>query len=446
MKAALLVLLAAGLAGGEVFADGTTAVFLGDSITHDGRWVRYVADYYATRFPERQVVLIDAGVSGDTAGGAMRRLDADVLVWKPDVVVAMLGMNDCGRDAYKSGVAADAALLAVRERHIATYGERMSALAVRIRQAGSRLILVAPSPYDDGATGAQAKLPGANAALGRCAAQLPRIAADAGAEVVDLHSPMTELGASRRAADPAFTLIGPDRVHPGSPGHLVMAWLFLTAQRAPSLVSRIHIDAARGVAEAEGAAVSGLVAAPEGISFTAQAAALPFPIAADARPALAWAPIEADLDRETLLVSGLAAGRWRLEIDGVAIATCTAAELAAGIDTARLDTPQRRQAAEVQRLNEQRRQIEQRLRAIAMVEWRILGPADGDIADPSVAMRAVERRLAEEKNAFLRRMLEEYRASRPQRDALRVQVVAMADDVRKAARPHTVRYRLVPQR
>jgi hypothetical protein len=50
------------------------------------------------------------------------------------------------------------------------------------------------------------------------------------------------------------------------------------------------------------------------------------------------------LNRETLQVSGLAGGRYSLRIDGTAVGTFTASELAAGLNLAQLNTPMARQA------------------------------------------------------------------------------------------------------
>lgn len=75
-------------------------LFLGDSITHGGRFHRYISDYYLTRFPTRTVRFVNAGVSGDSAGGAMGRLDEDVLSQKPTSVAVMFGMNDVNRGSY----------------------------------------------------------------------------------------------------------------------------------------------------------------------------------------------------------------------------------------------------------------------------------------------------------------------------------------------------------
>jgi acyl-CoA thioesterase-1 len=68
-------------------------VFLGDSITSGDGVAPDVT------FPHRLGVALgvpvwNAGVSGDTTAGALRRLDADVLAHRPRVVVVELGVND----------------------------------------------------------------------------------------------------------------------------------------------------------------------------------------------------------------------------------------------------------------------------------------------------------------------------------------------------------------
>ena len=72
---------------------GRTVVFLGDSITSGHRLSADVA------FPHRLgqalgVPVVNAGISGDTTEGGLLRLDRDVLVHRPRVVVVELGVND----------------------------------------------------------------------------------------------------------------------------------------------------------------------------------------------------------------------------------------------------------------------------------------------------------------------------------------------------------------
>ena len=182
---------------------------------------------------------------------------------------------------------------------------------------------------------------------------------------------MTAFNLERQRQDPAFTIIGPDRVHPGAPGHLMMAWLFLKAQGAPALVSSVTIDAAAGrVVASENAAVTGLEKRDGGWSFTVLEQALPFPVDAAARPLLEWVPVERELNQEIVTVRGLAPGQYELRIDGAAVGRFSAEAFAKGVNLAFNEAvPQVRQAQAVARLNEARRSTETVLRNHAAVRW-----------------------------------------------------------------------------
>ncbi len=71
---ALAAVLFAFAASAEPFKDGDTVVFLGDSITHGGRYHEFIADFYRTRYPGRHIRFVNSGIGGDSAGGAMKRV------------------------------------------------------------------------------------------------------------------------------------------------------------------------------------------------------------------------------------------------------------------------------------------------------------------------------------------------------------------------------------
>jgi acyl-CoA thioesterase-1 len=68
-------------------------VFLGDSITA-GDGVPPEVTFSHRLGVALGIAVRNAGISGDTTTGALRRLDGDVLVHRPRVVVVELGMND----------------------------------------------------------------------------------------------------------------------------------------------------------------------------------------------------------------------------------------------------------------------------------------------------------------------------------------------------------------
>jgi acyl-CoA thioesterase-1 len=115
-------------------------VFLGDSITSGHRLPSKVA------FPQRLgetlgVPVVNAGISGDTTGGGLARLDQDVLAHRPRLVVVELGVNDMfGRWPP--------------ERTIAN----LRTITQRIRAQGADVILVHISLPDAAGDGYRAQL------------------------------------------------------------------------------------------------------------------------------------------------------------------------------------------------------------------------------------------------------------------------------------------------
>jgi cephalosporin-C deacetylase-like acetyl esterase/lysophospholipase L1-like esterase len=77
-------------------------VCLGDSITGQPNLRRYlkwssVLDcMFEAACGEQAVEVVNRGIGGDTTGGALKRLQGDVLDERPDIVVVMLGGNDAG--------------------------------------------------------------------------------------------------------------------------------------------------------------------------------------------------------------------------------------------------------------------------------------------------------------------------------------------------------------
>jgi acyl-CoA thioesterase I len=101
-----------------------TIVFLGDSITHGHRLPREAA------FPHHlgqtlSVRTINAGISGDTTEGGLRRVERDVLVHQPQVVVIELGVND-----------------AFGQRPPDTTVANLRAITQRIRAEGAAVVLL----------------------------------------------------------------------------------------------------------------------------------------------------------------------------------------------------------------------------------------------------------------------------------------------------------------
>jgi lysophospholipase L1-like esterase len=206
-------------------------VFLGDSITHYGKWWPYVWCGYAAVFPENPPLFFNAGFSGDRAPGALLRLDRDVFSKHPDTVCVMFGMNDVGYSNYTAENSATDQ--ANRKTALGIYKDAMDQLLRRLSEKGLRCIVVTPSPYDQTMVNPSASpvLPGYNDGLAIAAGIARDLAQKYQCEVVDFHGPMTRINVERQAEHPSETIIGLDRIHPGDEGAKIMAKLFLDAQK-----------------------------------------------------------------------------------------------------------------------------------------------------------------------------------------------------------------------
>jgi len=322
--------------------DGDRVVFYGDSITHDGGYARLVEEYVVTRFPGWDVRFYNAGVGGDTvsggwAGDAERRLERDVIALHPTMVTVMLGMNDGGYKPYDAET-------------FSAYAGGYRAIVKKLKETVPRLTLIRSSPFDD-ITRPPAFAPGYDDVLRRYGCYVTALAASERVSTVDFRAPVNEGLAAVLATNPALARqLLPDRVHPSEAGHLVMGAALLRAWGAPTLVTRVEIDAARpAVAVAENSDVLDLEATPGRLQWKQEDRALPLPLNFDdadvALAEKAGAGLEA-LDQQVLVVGGLAAGEYDLRIDGTEVGTFGADALAAGVNLATHGTPMRWQAYE----------------------------------------------------------------------------------------------------
>ncbi len=123
---------------------------IGDSVTHGcfdlfvdekGGFVpHYMPDQcYVSRvgrklnelFPAAAVTMLNAGISGDGSQGGLKRLERDVLYFRPDLVLVNFGLNDSMNPDVEAGVAA--------------YEQNMTAIFKKILESGAEAMLVTPN-------------------------------------------------------------------------------------------------------------------------------------------------------------------------------------------------------------------------------------------------------------------------------------------------------------
>ncbi|MCK4888077.1 MAG: SGNH/GDSL hydrolase family protein [Planctomycetes bacterium] len=348
-------LLAAESTSPRQFKTGDTVCFVGDSITHGGSYHKYINLFYATRFPGVKFETYNCGISGDTSWGIQSRLDHDILTHKPTISSIMLGMNDINIWLYDTNKTTPADIAKQNER-IEKYVQNMDTLASRLKAAGSELIFIMPSIYDDTAKLKRHSCVGANDALGKCAQKVRQLAKKYNSPVVDFYNPMKTINLAQQKTNPEFTLVSGDRVHPGDVGHFVMAYEFLRAQNAPQLVSKVVIDTGMPKkVKVENTEISFIKISDETIEFKLHDRALPFPILSHEKKALGLVPFTEQLNQQILQITNLPPAKYEILIAGQVIDTVSEKQLALGINLAEnTNTPMYKQALEVAKLNQQR--------------------------------------------------------------------------------------------
>jgi lysophospholipase L1-like esterase len=205
-------------------------VFLGDSITYAGHYVDQFETFLATRWPDREIEVIDLGLPSETVSGLSEpghaggkfprpnlheRLDRVLAKSKPDLVIACYGMND---GIYEP----------LSEERFAKYREGVEKLRAKVMAAGAKIIYLTPPVFDSepikaktDTAGKPGKMyTGYDEVLTKYSEWLLSKRAD-GWRVIDLHGVMRKILDARRAAEPGFTF-AKDGVHPTEAAH----WIF----------------------------------------------------------------------------------------------------------------------------------------------------------------------------------------------------------------------------
>lgn len=364
------------------FENGDTVVFVGDSITHYGSFHRVISEYYKLHYPDYNINVLNCGVSGDTAGGALARLEEDVLAKSPNRAVVMFGMNDLGRGNYTTAEP-DENELAKRENAMQKYQDNMQSVVTKLREANITVYLMGPTPFDENVTSNSANAPGYDMALVTAGEYLKNLAEETeGCYFVDLHAPLAKANAQIQQLSKAQTIIGNDRIHPGDLGHMLMAYTFLKAQGMSNTVASLNVSAANMQINTVNASVTEQVKTRDGVFFNYKPGSLPLWNSSVYKSLESYVDITENLNKETLFVSGLENDTYIVKIDKTVLGYYTAAQLAAGINISVSEGNPNQTAAEtVSKLYEEKRAAEVKLRDRVMID--ILMEKEG--LDPSSA-------------------------------------------------------------
>jgi lysophospholipase L1-like esterase len=311
-----LFLMAAPLPAEEFFFHkGDRIVFLGDSITEQYQYSSYIELYLTTRFPDGAMSFLNAGIGGDTAGGGAHRFASHVLAENPTCVTIDFGMNDGGYAGLDPNRASN-------------FVNNTKAMLEAAKKAGARVALISPNAVE------VRSRPGLKTYLEtqqKFYAPLKDLAAEFQVPFVDQYA-VTRQVLEKIAADNATVRPFPDGVHTNGAGGLLMAHTILVGLHAPAVVSDVEIDAAAKTCKPKSCTIDDLAVNSDKVSFTRKDEALPLPVQPDWRPLLAYVKDLSDLNYYGLKVTGLASGKYTLNIDGKEVGAFTSEDLARGVN------------------------------------------------------------------------------------------------------------------
>jgi len=447
------------LAGAQTLAPfkaGDRVAFLGNSITDGGHYHSYIWLYYMTHYPNTRITCFNVGVGGDNVKQMSDRFEYEILPKKPTVMTLTWGMNDSG---YYEWFKPDAATNWAKNS-IDTAESRYMVLDAKMKKHPEiKKVLILGSPYDETTKSNKNRYyPGKSNDFEKMIDYQQETAKKNGWSYVDFNHPMTAINLEWQKTDTLFSLTPNDRIHPDYDGHLVMAYLFLKTQGlANKPVADFSVNAkTRQVTKAVNCAITNVAGANGSISFNYLANSLPYPLDTVAvgggwgkhnrqSDGTKYVPFMKEFNQEVLTVKDLKDGNYKLIMDGQAIGQWSAADLAAGINLAEQTyTPEYQQALAIMHMNEERWDIERRLRNYAYVQFDLLKAKGLLYADNKAAMDTVNK--TSKNNPFVGGNRDNYIKAQYKsvRDAWQGEMDALVNEIYAANKPREHKVTLEP--
>ncbi|TXT35654.1 MAG: hypothetical protein FD138_1269 [Planctomycetota bacterium] len=368
------------------FKPGDRILFLGDSITEQYQYSSDIELYLTTRFPKWNCFFLNAGISGDTAGGGAGRFASHVLAEKPTAITINFGMNDGGYGAFNPA----------GQANFAANTEKMLLAA---KEAGVRVALCSPNAVD---RRVQERFKLYLETQKQFYEPLAGLAAKHGARFADQYA-ITRSELERMEKDEAKAVIPfGDGFHTSPNGGMMMAHAILTALKAPALVSDASLDVATKATKTQACEVSNATLAVDEVEFDRLDECLPLPIQKDWVTLLPYVNHLKDLNWYGLKVTGLADGHYKLSIDGTEIGNYkySSKQLAEGVNIGNVPSgPVHAQAQKVfDAINAKNAIVHQRFRGVVMFnapDWLADVVAERKPAELNKRMDQIKAKQAE---------------------------------------------------
>ena len=214
--------------------DNTTILFLGDSITQAGvrpnGYVTLFKKQLAEHYPDKNIKVIGAGISGNRVPNLQKRLNKDVLSKKPDLVFIYIGINDVWHSQSGRGTSP------------ADFESGLKEIIGKIQAQDGKVILCTPSMIGEKTDGTNPLDP----MLEEFSAISRRITKETGVQLLDLRNHFVDHLKENNPKNLAKNILTSDGVHLNPAGNQFVAKQMLaglkthvTHSHAPSVIKHI---------------------------------------------------------------------------------------------------------------------------------------------------------------------------------------------------------------
>lgn len=297
--------------------DGDRVVFLGSALIEREQTYGYLETLLATRYADKNITFRNLGWAGDSvwcwarignpasARDGFKTLTAHIAELKPTIVFVCYGMSE----SFEG------------ESGLPGFLKQYETVLDMLVQNGARLVMLTPNRHEN--LGAPLPDPAEhNKNLQLYNAELKKIADKRGVPFVDLFESLGD--GTQSPAKTAFTENG---IHLTAYGYWRFGFAVEQGLALPARTWRVEL-AAGGAPKAQGAKVADAQISKTGGTFKVTDASLAAPLP----PAGAPKGIAASAGAERILqIAGLDSGNFALKIDGVPVATASAADWAKGV-------------------------------------------------------------------------------------------------------------------
>ena len=365
--------------------DDTWVVGLaGASTVQAGEYAAFLFQYYATRHPDKNVVIINKGCPGYKAEDIYYRLDWDIFneddilgFGACDEIAIMVGANDLRYTSYTYGKMDDDEYVEFYDgsyrdgKKVANMTELVensfywyTQVVEECKKRGKRVAFTPMTLYDDSEEFEHilyevGNVYGTNQAFGMLSDKLEEYAREqeeAGYPITFLDTwgmsdEYTDMIRStdneeiknyymNRKGKEGYVFLGKDGLHHSSEGGYLVGYIIARGQETDPIVASVEIDAATNrVVSTEDADVTLNNVTKERVEYTYAPKALPMYVGAPGyiHGEKLGIDLTGTINQEIIKVDGLADGKYSIIMDGKEVTKATAEELASGVNIATLE-------------------------------------------------------------------------------------------------------------